>query len=356
VLAPTKSGNDVANEVRQHLRELSDRPVRDALGGALTGTQNRGRIAAYSAGPVGSIYADEQLDGNTCVNCRQINGRFIATTDDLGPLDRMYTAIGGYVDCLGGPRCRGTVTGVWRPDQNPDGPLGVGIGSTAQVRPEALDWEEALHPRDPDGKFRSNGPGDGQFFDDDGNTTDIPAQLSGAERRELRADWERSVGELSTAEENALMRYCGMTGYMYMNDIMRGGELADALADDAREDLEKQIETLDALFNDYAVPRAMTVRRFVGDGVIPDDVGPGDVLDPLGYNSTTMAPEAGGAFSHMPNAMEIVVPKGMNAIVRGGRENELILPNGTMFEVLKVEQKGDVRWLTMLASPSPTAL
>jgi hypothetical protein len=39
----------------------------------------------------------------------------------MGPLDRLYTAVGGYVDCLGGIRCRGTVTGVWRPEQREQG-------------------------------------------------------------------------------------------------------------------------------------------------------------------------------------------------------------------------------------------
>jgi HK97 family phage portal protein len=110
------SGNKVADEVMKQLAELSDRQLRDVLGGALTGAQNRARVATYAAGPIGSLYADETLDENTCRPCRSINGRFIATTDDLAPLDRLYTSVGGYVDCLTAARCRGTVTGVWRPD------------------------------------------------------------------------------------------------------------------------------------------------------------------------------------------------------------------------------------------------
>jgi len=110
-----KSGAQVAQEVDEHLKGLSDRPQRDALGGALTGTQNRARIDTWKDGPVGSLYADETLDENTCVNCRAIHGRFIATTEDLGAVDKLYTAMGGYVDCLGRERCRGTITGVWRP-------------------------------------------------------------------------------------------------------------------------------------------------------------------------------------------------------------------------------------------------
>jgi hypothetical protein len=108
------TGAQVAAEVTKTLDERGDQRERDQLGGALTGTQNRARIATFKAGPVGSLYADETLDGNTCAPCREIDGRFIATTDDLGALDKLYTAMGGYVDCLGRARCRGTVTGVWR--------------------------------------------------------------------------------------------------------------------------------------------------------------------------------------------------------------------------------------------------
>jgi HK97 family phage portal protein len=110
----TKTGREIANEVTVYLRELSDRPQRDALGGALTGAQNRARVATFATGPVGALYADERLDSNTCGPCAAINGRWVCNTDDLGPLEAMYTAMGGYVDCRGGTRCRGTVTGAWR--------------------------------------------------------------------------------------------------------------------------------------------------------------------------------------------------------------------------------------------------
>jgi hypothetical protein len=110
-----KTGEQVAREVADWLDEQSDRSIRVAVGGALTGTQNRARIETWAKGPVGSFYAVEKLDNKTCENCRLINGRFITTTEDMGPLDRMYTQFGGYVDCLGGAQCRGTVTGVWRP-------------------------------------------------------------------------------------------------------------------------------------------------------------------------------------------------------------------------------------------------
>lgn len=117
-----KTGEQIGREVVEWLGEQSDQAVRVSLGGALTGTQNRARIDTWAQGPIGSFYADEQLDNNTCANCKAINGRFLCNTDDLGVINKLYTPLGGYVDCLGGPRCRGTVTGVWRPKHIDDYP------------------------------------------------------------------------------------------------------------------------------------------------------------------------------------------------------------------------------------------
>jgi ElaB/YqjD/DUF883 family membrane-anchored ribosome-binding protein len=122
---PGMTGAQVASAVDEHLRGMSDRAQRDAAGGALTGAQNAGMRATYAAastpgddglpGPVGSIYATEVNDSSRCSACAAIDGRFVCTTEDMTPYDRLYTALGGYVDCLGGARCRGSVTGVWRP-------------------------------------------------------------------------------------------------------------------------------------------------------------------------------------------------------------------------------------------------
>jgi HK97 family phage portal protein len=108
---------EVGDRVRAHLNELTDAYPRQVLGGALTGAQNAGRLETMRHGPVGALYASEQLDTNTCKNCRAVHGRWLGNTDDLSRLDQTYPqgAYGGYVDCLGGSRCRGTIVGVWRP-------------------------------------------------------------------------------------------------------------------------------------------------------------------------------------------------------------------------------------------------
>jgi len=118
ISAPGKSGDEVAREVGKSLRESEGKQAEGQLSGSLTGAQNRARIDAYRSGPIASLYADETLDKNTCPPCRAINGRFIATTEDGNSpeLERLYPGMGGYVDCEGRWRCRGTVTGVWRPE------------------------------------------------------------------------------------------------------------------------------------------------------------------------------------------------------------------------------------------------
>lgn len=112
--------DEVANHIRVHLDQLSDATSEAALGEALTDAQNQARRTTFRHGPVGALYASEQMDKNTCEPCRAIHGRWVCNTDDLGPLLKLYPA-GGYIDCLGTWRCRGTVVGVWRPQTTKGG-------------------------------------------------------------------------------------------------------------------------------------------------------------------------------------------------------------------------------------------
>lgn len=117
VQSPGMSGAAVADAVEEFLAGQSDATARTELGGALTGAQNGARTATLKAAPVAALYANEKLDNNTCQPCREIDGRFIGLSDNgtvMEEVDRLYP-MGGYVDCLGRSRCRGTVVGVWRP-------------------------------------------------------------------------------------------------------------------------------------------------------------------------------------------------------------------------------------------------
>ncbi|MEU0465028.1 ADP-ribosyltransferase [Amycolatopsis sp. NPDC006131] len=111
---PDADPDEITDHVRAHLEGLSDSTSAQALGGALTHAQNQARQTTFKSGPVGALYASEQMDKNTCDPCREIHGRWVANTDNLAPLLKLYP-FGGYIDCKGTWRCRGTVVGVWRP-------------------------------------------------------------------------------------------------------------------------------------------------------------------------------------------------------------------------------------------------
>lgn len=112
-VAAGRSVDEVSGLVRTHLESLTDSMPRQSIGAALSDAQNEARHRTFKTGPVGALYASEQLDTNTCKNCKAIHGRWICNTDDQTPLYKLYPHA-GYVDCLGRDRCRGTVVGVWR--------------------------------------------------------------------------------------------------------------------------------------------------------------------------------------------------------------------------------------------------
>lgn len=102
------SGEDVADAVGEHLASLSSSYAEDMLGGALTQAQNAGRDVVFQQAPA-DFYSSELLDQSTCVNCEAIDGHDYASLDDA---EADYP-LGGYAECLGGPRCRGTIVAVY---------------------------------------------------------------------------------------------------------------------------------------------------------------------------------------------------------------------------------------------------
>lgn len=106
-------GPTVASRVGAFMRGLSDRFRRDQLGGALHRAQNTARLAAMEEGQrqvTGATFrATERLDQATCPPCTDVDGREMTLAEA-----REAYAGGGFVDCRGGVRCRGTVTADWR--------------------------------------------------------------------------------------------------------------------------------------------------------------------------------------------------------------------------------------------------
>lgn len=116
---PGVSGDDVVRGVREHLEGLSTAFVEANLGGALTAAQNTGRLETALSGPTAAVYASEVMDKRTCKPCQAINGKWLGNSDDpdiVSKVEAIYPN-GGYVNCEGGARCRGTTVYVWRPEQ-----------------------------------------------------------------------------------------------------------------------------------------------------------------------------------------------------------------------------------------------
>lgn len=115
VYGPTPEGYlRAADEVDAFLGSLSSNQLRDQLGAALTTAQNAGRFAVLKAAPESegqkvTYVASEFLDKNTCDNCRHEDG---TEFDDINAAEAAYPT-GGYRDCQGLLRCRGTVVAVW---------------------------------------------------------------------------------------------------------------------------------------------------------------------------------------------------------------------------------------------------
>ncbi|MFE0378346.1 phage portal protein [Streptomyces inhibens] len=113
LFAPGAVAAEVAEQVRAFLVALSDRPLRDALGGALHRALNGARLAvcalAVAAVPGVELVAAERLDASRCAPCAAINGTVF---EGLAEAQAAY-GTGGYHACLGGVRCRGTVVLRW---------------------------------------------------------------------------------------------------------------------------------------------------------------------------------------------------------------------------------------------------
>ncbi|MFC8423942.1 hypothetical protein ACFUN7_24205 [Streptomyces sp. NPDC057236] len=108
------SPQQVAAQVDDHLAELSDASVREAVGGAMSAAQNEGRMAVLAVAPPGTYVSTEALDRNSCGPCRDVDGTRYASLAEA----RAAYPTGGYSDCQGGSRCRGFIVAVWNEDED----------------------------------------------------------------------------------------------------------------------------------------------------------------------------------------------------------------------------------------------
>lgn len=98
-----------ATIVRDHLNSLTDAALNEQLGGATQQAYNSGRRSYMAASGPKEIFASEILDGNACANCNGVDGTEWKT---LAEAEVAYP-LGGFVECEGGLRCRGTLVAVY---------------------------------------------------------------------------------------------------------------------------------------------------------------------------------------------------------------------------------------------------
>lgn len=110
------SSEQVATAVDEHLADLSGAAVEEQIGAAMTAAQNEGRFAVLAVAPPAEYVATEILDKNSCKPCRDNDGRRYTNLTDA----RAAYPTGGYTECQGGARCRGTLVTVWPPDGEQD--------------------------------------------------------------------------------------------------------------------------------------------------------------------------------------------------------------------------------------------
>lgn len=108
--------DDVVKGVRAFLKGLSDASVTQSAAAVLSAAQNQARLATIAAGPRAQLVATEIHDTNTCDPCDDINGTVFGYSDDpaaVAAAEAAYPAA-GYILCEGGPRCRGTMFGLYQ--------------------------------------------------------------------------------------------------------------------------------------------------------------------------------------------------------------------------------------------------
>lgn len=107
------SMDEIADDVAKYLSEFSDAYVKDRMTGLVSAATNEGRMAVFGElDGIEMLYSSELLDAATCSACAEIDGTEYTSRVDAAA---DYPS-GGYRDCAGGDRCRGTIIAVYEED------------------------------------------------------------------------------------------------------------------------------------------------------------------------------------------------------------------------------------------------
>lgn len=104
---------EAAPIVETFLKGLSTAVIEKTMRGVVQSSINSGRRAAMDNGEPKDIYASELLDAATCEECAAVDE---TQYDTLAEAEVDYPT-GGFVDCLGGDYCRGTLIAVYSEGQ-----------------------------------------------------------------------------------------------------------------------------------------------------------------------------------------------------------------------------------------------
>lgn len=100
---------EVADTVKDYLNGLTKARVKDQISGAISNAQNSGRKLTMRRNDPSNIYSSELLDENTCQACTGEDGTNFSTMDEA---EVSYPG-GGFAECEGGERCRGTLVATY---------------------------------------------------------------------------------------------------------------------------------------------------------------------------------------------------------------------------------------------------
>jgi HK97 family phage portal protein len=123
VAATGADGQAVADEVQTFLSTLSEAPIRTHLSGAISAAQNLARYATFTQPGAArcQLISTEVLDSATCIYCIEINGTVFGYSDDPAAVAASLAAypVGGYINCLGREKCRGTLIAQYETPAEP---------------------------------------------------------------------------------------------------------------------------------------------------------------------------------------------------------------------------------------------
>lgn len=205
-------GSAVARDVDANLADHPKSYVRQGLAAAMTMAQNTGRLAVLTQAPPGQYFASEMLDKNTCSPCRSVDGQEYSS---LTAAEAAYPA-GGYVNCLGGASCRGTLVTVWD------------AGTTASA---ALTEGKTMADIESLGGKPSKGTKkDKRLHENNGMTTDQPADFvsisdapwDGAAGRFTDEQWKRATAACDgegTVKETCFLPHHEPDGTLNRNGV-----------------------------------------------------------------------------------------------------------------------------------------